>query len=72
MELIGLPRWLVIKNPPATAGDAGDPGSIPGSVRSPRVGDDNPLQYSCLGNPVDRGAWKPVVHRVTQSRTRLK
>ena len=69
MELIGLPRWLVIKNPPATAGDAGDPGSIPGSVRSPRVGDDNPLQYSCLENFMDRGTWRATVHGATKSQT---
>ena len=50
---------LVIKNPPANAGDARDAGSIPGSVRSP--GGDNPLQYSCLENSMDRGAWRAIV-----------
>ena len=49
---------LVVKNLPANAGDARDTGSIPGSGRSPRVGSGSPsLQYSCLGNPMDRGAW---------------
>ena len=53
----GLPRWLSgkKKNPPASAGDARDGGSIPGSGRSPGEGNGNPLQYSCLGNPMDRG-----------------
>ena len=46
---------LVVKNPPASAGDAGDMGSIPGSGRSPGRGNDIPLQYSCLENPIDRG-----------------
>ena len=49
----GLPLWLSVKNPPA---DAGDAGLIPGSGRSPGEGNGNPLQYSCLGNPMDRGA----------------
>ena len=52
----GLLRWLSgKKNPPASAGDARDGGSIPGSGRSPGEGNGNPLQYSCLGNPMDRG-----------------
>ena len=46
-------------------------GLIPGLGRSPRVGNDNPLQYSCLGNPIDRGAWKTTVHGVTKSQTYL-
>ena len=46
----------MVKNPPASAGDAGDTGSIPGSGRSPGGGNGNPLQYSCLENPLDRGA----------------
>ena len=50
---------LVAKNPPANAGDAG---SIPGLGRFPRGGHGNPLQYSCLENPVDRGAWQAIVH----------
>ena len=48
---------LVVKNLPANAGDTGDAGSIPGWGRSPGGGHDNPLQYFCLQNPVDRGAW---------------
>ena len=48
---------LVVKNPPANAGDRRDVGSIPGLGRSPGVGHGNPLQYSCLENRVDRGAW---------------
>jgi len=48
---------LVVKNPPASAGDERDVGSIPDSGRSPGGGHGNPLQYSCLGNPRDRGAW---------------
>ena len=48
----------VVKNPPANAGDTRDSGSIPGSERSPGVGNGKPLQYSCLENPMDRGAWQ--------------
>ena len=48
----------MVKNPPANAGDAGDMGSIPGSGRSHGEGNGNPLQYSCLENPMDRGAWQ--------------
>ena len=59
----GLPQWLSVKNPPANAGDVG---SIPGSGRSPGEGNGNPLQYSCLGNPMDRGAWWTTVHEVTK------
>ena len=47
----------MVKNQPATAGDTGDAGSIPESGRSPGEGNGNPLQYSCLGNPMGRGAW---------------
>ena len=50
---------------------AGDPGSIPGSGRSPGEGNGYPLLYSCLENPMDRGAWQATVHGVAQSRTRL-
>ena len=49
----------------------GDPGSIPGSGRSPGEGNGNPLQYSCLENPMDGGAWKAAVHGVAEGRTRL-
>ena len=55
----------------ASACNAGDLGSIPGSGRSPGEGNDNPLQYSCLENPVDGGAWGAIVHGVAKSRTRL-
>jgi len=54
----------VAKNPPANAGDTRDIRSIPGSGRSPGGGNGNPLQYSCLGNPRDRGNWQVIVHRV--------
>ena len=63
---------LIVKNPPASAGDTRDKGSIPGSERSPGEGHGNPLQYSCLENPMDRGAWRATVHRGAKSRTRLK
>ena len=59
----------VIKNPPANAGDAKDTGSISGSGRSPRVGNDNPLQYSYWENPMSRGAWQAMVHGVAESDT---
>ena len=61
----------VIKNPPANAGDVRDVGSTPGSGRSPGGGHGNPLQYSCLQNPMDRGVWWAAVHGVTESQTRL-
>ena len=60
---------LVVKNPPASAGDAGDLASVPGLGRSPGGGYSNLLQYSCLENPTDRGAWMAVVHRVAKSQT---
>ena len=53
---------LVVKNPPANAEDKRDTGSIPGLGRSPGGGHGNPLQYSCLENPIDRGAWWAIVH----------
>ena len=58
---------LVIKNPPANAGDIGDTGSILGSGRSLGGGHDNPLQYSCLKNPMDTGPWQSTVHGITKS-----
>ena len=58
----------MVKNPPANAGNMC---SIPGSGRSPGEGNGNPLQYSCLGNPMDRGAWQATVHGVTKSQTQL-
>ena len=63
---------LVVNNLPANAGDVRDVGSIPGWGRSPGEGNGNPLQYSCLDNPMDRGAWWATVHRVTKSQTQLK
>ena len=60
---------LVVKNPPANAGDLRDLGSIPGLGRSPGGGHGNPLQCSCLENPMDRGAPKATVHRVAESDT---
>ena len=63
---------LVVKNPPASAGDIRDTGSIPGSGRSPGGRHGNPLQYSYLENPMDRGAWRATVQRIMQSWTRLK
>ena len=63
---------LGVKNPPASAGDIRDMGSIPGLGRFPGEGHGNTLQYSCLENPVDRGAWRATVPRVAQSQTRLK
>ena len=63
---------LVVKNLPANAGDIRGPALIPRLGRSPGEGDGTPLQYSCLENPVDRGAWWATVHGVTQSQTWLK
>ena len=57
---------------PADAGDSGDAGSILGLGRSPGGGNGSSLQYSCLENLMDRGAWQHTVHRVTKSQTRLK
>ena len=63
---------LVVKNPPANAGDIRDTGSIPGLGRSPGRGHGNPLQYSCLENPMDRGAGWATVYSVIKSWTGLK
>ena len=57
----------VVKNPPVKAGEAGDTGSIPGLGRSPGEGNGNPLQYSFLGNPMDRGAGRATVHGVAKN-----
>ena len=64
---MGFPSGTGVKNPPADAGDTRDVGSIPGSGRFPGVGNGNPLQYSCLKNPTDRGAWWTTVHGVAES-----
>ena len=63
---------LVVRNLPANAGDIRDAGSIPGSERAPGEGNGNSLQYSCLGNPMDREAWWATVHGVAKSWTQLK
>ena len=63
---------LVVKNLPANAGDIRDKGSIPELGRSRGGGHGNPLQYSCLENPMDRGAWWATVHGVAKSRTSIK
>ena len=60
----GFPGGSVVKNPPANVGDVG---SIPGQGRSPGEGKGNRLQYSCLGNPMDRGAWQATVHGVAKA-----
>ena len=72
---MGFPGGAVVKNLPANAGiagdagDVGDVGSIPGLGRSLGVGNGNPLQYSCLENSMDRGAWRAIVYEVTKSQT---
>ena len=63
---MGFLGGSTVKNLPANAGDAG---SIPGSGKSPGEGNDNPLQYSCLENPMDRGAWQAKVYGVAKSQT---
>ena len=62
----------MVKNPHASAGDVSNVGSIAGLGRRLGEGNGNPLQYSCLENPMDRGAWQAMVHRVANSRTRLE
>ena len=66
-----LPVWLSSKEPSCSVGDAGDSGSIPELERCPGEGNGNPGQYSCLGNPMDRGTWQTTVHGVMKSWTRL-
>ena len=63
---MGFPGGSAVKNPPANVENAG---LIPRLGRSPGEGSSNPLQYSCLGNPMDTGAWRATVHRVTKSQT---
>ena len=65
----GVPGGSVVEKSPANAGDTGDTGSIPGLGRSPGEGNGNPLRYSCLENPVDRGAWWAIVHGIVKSQT---
>ena len=61
---LDFPGGSAVKNLPASVGDTGDTGSIPGLGRFPGGGNGNPIQYSCLENPMDRGAWKVTVHGV--------
>ena len=67
LNSLDFPGDSVVKNPPANAEVAREMGSIPASERFPVVGNSNPLQYSCLENPMDRGAWRATVHGVTKS-----
>ena len=62
----------MVKNLNANAGDAGNKGLIPGAGKSPGGGHGSPLQYSCLENPIDRGAWQAIVHGVAKSQTQLE
>ena len=71
-NLLGLPWWLSGKESVCNTRASGDAGLISGLGRSPGGGHDNPLQYSCLENPMDRGAWQATVHRVAKSQTLLK
>ena len=68
---LGVPGGTVVKNLPTNAGDTGEAGFIPGSGRSPGEGTENPLQYSCLGNPMERGARGATVHGVPKSQTQM-
>ena len=69
MKDVDFPGGAEVKNLPANGRDAGDSGSIPGSGGPPGGGHGNSLQYSCPENPMDRGAWRATVHRVTKSWT---
>ena len=66
---VGFPGGTVVKNAPANERDSGEPGVILGLGRSPGGGNVNPLQYSCLGNPMERGAWWATAHGVAESWT---
>ena len=72
MELWASQLMLVVRNPPANAGDVRDTGSVPVSRRSPGRGNSNPFQYSCLENPTGKEAWQATVHRVAKSQTQLE
>ena len=63
-KYLGFLDGSVVKNPPAKVGDVG---LIPGLGRSPEEGNGNPLQYSCLGNPMDRGTWQATVHGIARA-----
>ena len=69
IALLGLPQWISSKESTCNAGDVGDARSVPEWGRSPGGGHDNPLQYSFLENPMDRGAWQATVHMVARNRT---
>ena len=69
---MGFPGVSVTKNPPANAGDSGDMSLIPRLGRSPGGGNGNPLQYSCLENRMDRGAWQATVYAVAKNQTQLR
>ena len=79
IEIINLHGGISVHNPcraavsclTVSAGDTGDTGLIPGSGRCPVVGNGSPLQYSCLENPMDRGAWQATVHGVAKNQTQL-
>ena len=66
---MGFSGGLVVKNPPVNAGDTRDASLIPGLGRSPGIGNGNSLQYSCLEDSMDRGAWQAAVHRVAKNQT---
>ena len=68
----GFPGGLIVKNQPANVGVTGNAGSIPGFRRSPEGGNGNPLQCSCLEDPMDRGTWWPTVHSIAKSQTQLR
>ena len=70
--LLGFSRWLSGKEPICSTGDTGDVDSIPGGGRLRGGGHGNPLQYSCLENPMNRRGWRAAVHGVTKNRARLK
>ena len=70
-NLHGLPWCLSSKESAFNAGDTEDVGLIPGSGRSPRGGNGNPLLYSCLENPRDRGTWQAIIHRISKSQEQL-
>ena len=73
MKCSGKEKWIQVfgSDGKASVYNAGDPGSIPGLGRSPGEGNGNPLQYSCLENPMDGGAWQATVHGVAKNQTRL-
>ena len=68
----GFSGGSVVKTPPANTGNTGDLDLIPGWGRSPGVGNGNSIQYSCLGNPMDRGAWWAIVHGLAKSKTKSR